>query len=66
VKHVSNIHYKESDGNVATGNPRVTLRNTCPSDTRSTVNPTLTGVELNTGLHSKGSASNRLRDGTIQ
>jgi len=66
VKHVSNIHYKENDGMEATGNPRVTLRNTCPSDTRSTVNPTLNGQELNTGIHDKGSASNRLRDGTIQ
>lgn len=66
MKHVSNIHYKESGGMVATGNPRVTLRNACPSDTRSTINPTLTGVELNTGLHNLGSACNRLRDGTIQ
>jgi hypothetical protein len=51
---------------VATGNPPVTLRNTFPSDTRSTINPTLIGVELNTGLHDNGSASNGLRDGTIQ
>lgn len=66
MKHVSNIHYKDSDGMAATGNPPVTLRNTCPSCTRSTINPTLTGVELNTGHHDKESASNRLRDGTIQ
>jgi len=66
VKHVSNIRYKESGGMVATGNPPVTLRNTCHSDTRSTINPTLIGVELNTGLHDKGSASNRLKDGTTQ
>jgi hypothetical protein len=49
--------------NLVTRENQITQKETCLSATLSNINPTWTGLESNTGLHSKRPATNCLSHG---